>query len=154
MCHPSIFSNVVSCSHLKKVMVSGSGILAQTNDTTPDGLQKTFATNVFGHFLMVKLCNVNDFVMLMLMHFSTLSYQVRQLEKKLSSQGRPCHVIWSSSQTSLGVEIDLNDIQDVAGLVRLLVCVRICVCMHVYMCVCPYRIVRNFHGTTFLQFSR
>ena len=38
-------------------MVSGSGILAQKDDATADGLQKTFATNVFGHFLMVQFCN-------------------------------------------------------------------------------------------------
>ena len=60
------------------------------------------------------------------------------MEKKLSSQNEPCHVIWSSSQTSLGVEIDLNDIQDVAGLVTrscvyayvyVTMCVRMCVCV-------------------------
>ena len=63
----------------------------------------------------------------MLIHISTSSYQVRQLEKKLSSQGQPCHIIWSSSQASLGVEIDLNDIQDVAGLVTLCMRTRACV---------------------------
>ena len=40
-------------SNLNKILVSGTGILSQENDVTPEGLQKTFATNVFGHYLMV-----------------------------------------------------------------------------------------------------
>ncbi|XP_065916838.1 3-keto-steroid reductase/17-beta-hydroxysteroid dehydrogenase 7-like isoform X2 [Dysidea avara] len=79
-------------SNLNKILVSGTGILSQENDVTPEGLQKTFATNVFGHYLMV-----------------------RHLEDKLSNQGRPCHVIWSSSHSACNVKMDFSDIQDVAG---------------------------------------
>lgn len=57
-------------------------------------------------------------VMFIFLIFVTI-HQVRQLEKKLSSQGQPCHIIWSSSQTSYYNTIDLNDIQDSAGLVAL-----------------------------------
>ena len=41
-------------SNLKNILVSGTSILSQEDDTTPEGLQKTFATNVFGHYLMVE----------------------------------------------------------------------------------------------------
>ena len=48
-----------SFSHLKRVIVNGTALLAQKDDVTADGLQKTFATNVFGHFLMVRVfCDV------------------------------------------------------------------------------------------------
>lgn len=33
---------------------TGSGILVQSEDVTTDGLQATFATNVFGHFLLLE----------------------------------------------------------------------------------------------------
>lgn len=35
---------------------TGEGILTQKDCTTPDGLQEVFATNLFGHFLLVSDC--------------------------------------------------------------------------------------------------
>ena len=100
---------------MKRIMVTGTDLLSQKDDVTADGLQKVFATNVFGHFLMVRFRNC------LLSASHNLSCQVRQLEKKLASQDHPCHIIWSSSQTSMYNNIDLNDIQHTAGLV-ILVC--------------------------------
>lgn len=98
---------------MKRAMVDGTAILSQKDEVTADGLQRTFATNVFGHFLMVQ--PLNAYTGISVSH--SRLHQVRQLEKKLSNQGQPCHIIWSSSQTSMYVNIDLNDIQDTAGLV-------------------------------------
>ena len=47
---------------MKKILITGTAILHQKDDVTPEGLQKTFATNVFGHFLMVQFCNVGTYL--------------------------------------------------------------------------------------------
>lgn len=47
---------VVSCP-LRKVihmLCTAEGLLTQHDKVTADGLQEVFATNVFGHFLLVK----------------------------------------------------------------------------------------------------
>lgn len=35
------------------MFATGEGILTQKDGVTPDGLQEVFATNLFGHFLLV-----------------------------------------------------------------------------------------------------
>lgn len=35
------------------MFATGEGILTQKDSVTPDGLQDVFATNLFGHFLLV-----------------------------------------------------------------------------------------------------
>lgn len=37
------------------MFATGEGILTQKDGVTPDGLQQVFATNLFGHFLLVSL---------------------------------------------------------------------------------------------------
>lgn len=38
------------------MFATGDGILTQKDGVTPDGLQQVFATNLFGHFLLVSRC--------------------------------------------------------------------------------------------------
>lgn len=40
-----------------------------------------------------------------------LSLQVRHLEDFLSAQGRPCHIIWTSSSTASKCTFDPDDLQ-------------------------------------------
>ena len=35
------------------MLATGAGILKQKDGTTADGMQEIFATNLFGHFLLV-----------------------------------------------------------------------------------------------------
>ena len=69
---------------MKKIMLAGTSILAQKDDDTPDGLRKTFATNVFGHFLMVQ------FLMLIFVSYSpivsgeTIGEKIIQSESTMS----------------------------------------------------------------------
>ena len=77
-------------------------------------------------------------------------------------------MIWSSSQTSLYNNVDLNDIQDAAGLVSVCVCVcvRVCVCMcarthaHVHVCVIgtvrrdPYGVSKKTIDLTAIQLNK
>ena len=35
------------------MFATGDGILVVKDSTTPDGFMKTFATNVFGHYILV-----------------------------------------------------------------------------------------------------
>ena len=68
-------------------MVSGSGMLAQKDEVTADGLQKTFATNVFGHFLMVQLLTCGSCILVHhnpIMSGATVGGKVIQSESTLS----------------------------------------------------------------------
>lgn len=38
------------------MFATAEGILTQKDGITPDGLQEVFATNLFGHFLLVSVC--------------------------------------------------------------------------------------------------
>jgi len=75
-------------SNLHHVFSTGGDFLQIIDGTTQEGLAQIFATNVFGHFLMI-----------------------RHLEEFLSSQGRPCHIIWSSSGAGDKAHFDPTDIQ-------------------------------------------
>jgi len=37
------------------MFATGDGLLRQTDETTDDGLKEIFATNLFGHFIIVSL---------------------------------------------------------------------------------------------------
>jgi 17beta-estradiol 17-dehydrogenase/3beta-hydroxysteroid 3-dehydrogenase len=71
------------------VLTSGAGLLSQVDETTSDGLQKIFTTNVLSHYIMLK-----------------------ELQKLLEEQKEPCHVIWSSSSTAHIGNLDSHDIQN------------------------------------------
>ena len=53
ICNVLIYSKVVN------MLATGEGILTQKDGTTADGMQEVFATNLFGHFLLVsfRLCH-------------------------------------------------------------------------------------------------
>lgn len=79
-------------SNITYLFSTGGDILRTKDDVTPDGLREIFATNVFGHFLLIK-----------------------ELEDFLISQGRPCHIVWTSSSSASKAEVDLNNIQAEKG---------------------------------------
>eukprot|EP00731_Ephydatia_muelleri_P023887 Em0016g158a len=79
-------------SNYTHLFSTGGDILRIKDDVTPDGLREIFATNVFGHFLLIK-----------------------ELEDFLSSQGRPCHIVWTSSSSASKAEVDLDNIQAEKG---------------------------------------
>lgn len=41
------------------MFATGEGILTQWDGVTPDGLREVFATNLFGHFLLVSHTSFN-----------------------------------------------------------------------------------------------
>lgn len=41
------------------MFATGAGLLTQEDRVTEDGLQEVFETNVFGHFIMVKVFSGN-----------------------------------------------------------------------------------------------
>jgi len=43
------------CSRFVHMFATGDGLLRQTDGTTDDGLKQIFATNLFGHFILVSL---------------------------------------------------------------------------------------------------
>jgi 17beta-estradiol 17-dehydrogenase/3beta-hydroxysteroid 3-dehydrogenase len=47
-----IFVDVVFSEGVR-ILSTGWGVLNHINETTPEGLQEIFATNLFGHFVMV-----------------------------------------------------------------------------------------------------
>lgn len=67
---------------------TGGNLLRTVDDSTPEGLRKVFATNVLGHYLMIQ-----------------------ELEDFLASQGRPCHIIWTSSSSASRASFDPSDLQ-------------------------------------------
>lgn len=46
---------VACCSRCVHMFATGDGLLTQTDETTDDGLKQIFATNLFGHFILVSL---------------------------------------------------------------------------------------------------
>jgi len=41
------------CSRCVHMFATGDGLLRQTDELTDDGLKQIFATNIFGHFILV-----------------------------------------------------------------------------------------------------
>jgi len=46
---------VACCSRCVHMFATGDGLLTQTDETTDDDLKQIFATNLFGHFILVSL---------------------------------------------------------------------------------------------------
>ncbi|XP_048779870.1 3-keto-steroid reductase/17-beta-hydroxysteroid dehydrogenase 7-like isoform X3 [Ostrea edulis] len=79
---------------LKKILhmfTTGEGLLLQTDNTTNEGLQQVFATNLFGHYVLV-----------------------RELESLLGHDS-PSQVIWTSSRASIKSSFNISDIQHKKG---------------------------------------
>lgn len=73
-----------------KLFSTGEGLLLHHDWTIADtNLQAVFATNVLGHYIMV-----------------------RELEEYLKRQTNPCHIIWTSSNTARTARLDISDIQN------------------------------------------
>uniref|UniRef100_A0A673AA41 3-keto-steroid reductase/17-beta-hydroxysteroid dehydrogenase 7 n=1 Tax=Sphaeramia orbicularis TaxID=375764 RepID=A0A673AA41_9TELE len=79
-------------SKIITMFATGEGILTQKDSVTPDGLQEVFATNLFGHFLLV-----------------------RELEPVLCQAGQTSQLIWTSSSNAHRSAFDLEDIQHQRG---------------------------------------
>ncbi|XP_076870912.1 3-keto-steroid reductase/17-beta-hydroxysteroid dehydrogenase 7 isoform X2 [Brachyhypopomus gauderio] len=71
---------------------TGEGLLTQKDTLTSDGLQEVFATNLFGHFLLV-----------------------RELEPLLCRPGCSSQVIWTSSNNARRSAFRLDDMQHKGG---------------------------------------
>ena len=84
------WSNVVKgilstkCAH---VMSSGEGCLYHTDQVTKDGLKNIFASNVFGHYALIK-----------------------EMEERLGGE-KDTQIIWTSSRAAMLSAFDINDIQ-------------------------------------------
>ncbi|KAI5109426.1 3-keto-steroid reductase [Silurus meridionalis] len=72
---------------------TGAGLLTQKDTVTSDGLQQVFATNLFGHFLLV-----------------------RELEPLLCQTDHRSQVIWTSSSNACRSAFSLDDVQHEEGL--------------------------------------
>ncbi|XP_048844799.1 3-keto-steroid reductase [Brienomyrus brachyistius] len=75
-----------------KMFATAEGLLTQQDHVTKDGLQEVFATNLFGHFLMV-----------------------RELEPVLCQPGHTAQLIWTSSSNARRSAFDLDDFQHQRG---------------------------------------
>ncbi|XP_047443919.1 3-keto-steroid reductase [Mugil cephalus] len=79
-------------SNVITMFATAEGILTQRDGVTPDGLGEIFATNLFGHFLLV-----------------------RELEPMLCHAGRTSQLIWTSSSNAQRSAFSLEDIQHQTG---------------------------------------
>lgn len=79
-------------SKIISMFATGEGILTQKDNITPDGLQEVFATNLFGHFLLI-----------------------RELEPVLCHAGQTSQLIWTSSSNAHRSAFNLEDIQHQRG---------------------------------------
>ncbi|XP_053177766.1 3-keto-steroid reductase isoform X2 [Scomber japonicus] len=79
-------------SNIITMFATGKGILTQKDSITHDGLQEIFATNLFGHFVLIK-----------------------ELEPILCQAGRTSQLIWTSSSNAHRSAFSLEDIQHQRG---------------------------------------
>ncbi|KAM4574406.1 3-keto-steroid reductase/17-beta-hydroxysteroid dehydrogenase 7 isoform 1-T1 [Fundulus diaphanus] len=79
-------------SNIITMFATGEGILTQKDGVTPDGLQQVFATNLFGHFLLV-----------------------RELEPVLCHAGRTSLLVWTSSSNAHHSTFNLEDMEHRTG---------------------------------------
>ncbi|KFZ47010.1 3-keto-steroid reductase, partial [Antrostomus carolinensis] len=74
------------------MLTTAEGIMTQTDRLNGDGLQEVFATNLFGHFILV-----------------------RQLEPLLCGNENPSHLVWTSSSNARKSAFRLSDYQHAQG---------------------------------------
>ncbi|XP_055070016.2 3-keto-steroid reductase/17-beta-hydroxysteroid dehydrogenase 7 [Misgurnus anguillicaudatus] len=89
--HKAFYKGLFS-RNVVRMFATGEGILTQEDKVTPIGLQEVFATNLFGHFLLV-----------------------RELEPLLCQADRNSLVIWTSSSNAQRTAFSLDDIQHQKG---------------------------------------
>ncbi|XP_048666071.1 3-keto-steroid reductase/17-beta-hydroxysteroid dehydrogenase 7 isoform X4 [Marmota marmota marmota] len=86
-----------ACKELKQrkaihMFSTAEGLLTQQDRVTADGLQEVFATNIFGHFILI-----------------------RELEPLLCHSYNPSQLIWTSSRNARKSNFSLEDIQHRKG---------------------------------------
>ncbi|XP_037537526.1 3-keto-steroid reductase/17-beta-hydroxysteroid dehydrogenase 7 [Nematolebias whitei] len=74
------------------MFATAEGLLTQQDSPNSDGLQEVFATNLFGHFLLI-----------------------RELEPLLCQPGHTSRLIWTSSSNARRSAFSIDDIQHTAG---------------------------------------
>ncbi|AWP04423.1 putative 3-keto-steroid reductase-like [Scophthalmus maximus] len=74
------------------MFATAQGLLTQQDRVNSDGLQEVFATNVFGHFLLI-----------------------RELEPLLCQAGQTSRVVWTSSSNAQRSAFSIEDLQHVSG---------------------------------------
>ncbi|XP_025094544.1 3-keto-steroid reductase-like isoform X2 [Pomacea canaliculata] len=91
-----IFSEIFSkrCAY---ALTTGEGLIVQKNSLTKDGLMKVFATNVFGHYVLLKELE------------TCLGFESK------TNQGLASQVIWTSSSNAQEQNFSLEDIQHEKG---------------------------------------
>ncbi|KAM8805465.1 3-keto-steroid reductase/17-beta-hydroxysteroid dehydrogenase 7 [Eudromia elegans] len=77
---------------LLHMLTTAEGVMTQTDRLNGDGLQEVFATNLFGHFILV-----------------------RQLESLLCGNEKPSRLIWTSSSNARESAFSLSDYQHAKG---------------------------------------
>ncbi|ESO96725.1 hypothetical protein LOTGIDRAFT_201976 [Lottia gigantea] len=70
------------------MFTTGDGLLKEKEEITEEGLETVFATNVFGHFVLIK-----------------------ELEDILGQNGCPTQLIWTSSSNAVETHFDIDNIQ-------------------------------------------
>ncbi|XP_032082551.1 3-keto-steroid reductase [Thamnophis elegans] len=79
-------------SNVFRMLTTAEGLMTQQDRVNPDGLQEVFATNFFGHFVLI-----------------------RQLEPLLCCLENPSQLIWTSSISAHKSNFSLEDIQHKQG---------------------------------------
>ncbi|XP_043989109.1 3-keto-steroid reductase/17-beta-hydroxysteroid dehydrogenase 7-like [Gambusia affinis] len=74
------------------MFATAEGLLTQQDQLNPDGLQEVFATNLFGHFLLI-----------------------RELEPLLCQPGHTSRLVWTSSSNARRSAFSIQDIQHRRG---------------------------------------
>ncbi|XP_066117113.1 3-keto-steroid reductase/17-beta-hydroxysteroid dehydrogenase 7 [Saccopteryx bilineata] len=87
----ALFSSLFSRKVIH-VFSTAEGLLTQDDRVTADGLQEVFATNVFGHFLLIQ-----------------------ELKPLLGPRDRPSRLIWTSSRNAMKSNFSLEDFQHSQG---------------------------------------
>ncbi|KAM6453973.1 3-keto-steroid reductase/17-beta-hydroxysteroid dehydrogenase 7 isoform 1-T1 [Liasis olivaceus] len=79
-------------SRVFRMLTTAEGLMSQQDTVTPDGLQEVFATNFFGHFVLIQ-----------------------QLEPLLCCLEKPSQLIWTSSISAHKSNFSLDDFQHKQG---------------------------------------
>uniref|UniRef100_A0A4W5JLV2 3-keto-steroid reductase/17-beta-hydroxysteroid dehydrogenase 7 n=1 Tax=Hucho hucho TaxID=62062 RepID=A0A4W5JLV2_9TELE len=85
-------ANKVKASNVVKMFATAEGLLTQQDRVNKDGLQEVFATNLFGHFVLV-----------------------RELDSILCQAGQTSRVVWTSSSNARRSAFSLDDVQHRLG---------------------------------------
>ncbi|KAM6990545.1 3-keto-steroid reductase/17-beta-hydroxysteroid dehydrogenase 7-like [Tautogolabrus adspersus] len=82
------FFNGLFSRNMVNMFATGEGLLTQQDRITSDGLQEVFATNLFGHFLLI-----------------------RELESLLCQADQVSRVVWTSSSNARRSAFSIDDMQ-------------------------------------------